>query len=88
MMTYKELKQMTTGIKYYEVWVGSKVCRDLDDGRYDDYQVVGLEFMSGDYYGNTCIVDLKKVDQKQSIFFYFQEETVLRGFRNRQQFVH
>lgn len=62
MMTYKELKQMTTGIKYYEVWVGSKVCRDLDDRRYDDYQVVGLEFMSGDYYGNTCIVDLKKVD--------------------------
>lgn len=53
---------MTTGVNYYEVWVESKVCRDSDDGRYDDYQVVGLEFMSGDYYGNTCIVDLKKVD--------------------------
>lgn len=68
-MTYKELKQITTGVNYYEVWVESKVCRDSDDGRYDEYQVVGLEFMSGDYYGNTCIVDLKKVDQKQSIFF-------------------
>ena len=61
-MTYKELKQMTTGVNYYEVWVESKVCRESDDGRYDEYQVVGLEFMSGDYYENTCIVDLKKVD--------------------------
>jgi hypothetical protein len=59
MITFRELKNMMSGVESYEVWMGNSLYKGkvVDSGKFDEMTVIGIE-IAGGFNGNICVVDL------------------------------
>lgn len=74
MMTFKKFREMTSGVSHYQLFFRGKWIVGKEIFEYDDYIITEFDFVSDDSGTITCTIDIEEVDQKQSIFFIFENE--------------
>ena len=75
-MTFKEFREITSGVHTYQLFFRGKWIVGKEVFEYDNYLITEFDFVSDDSGTITCTLDIKEVDQKQSIFFFTRNDPV------------
>ena len=80
MMTFKTFREITSGVSHYQLYFRDKWIVGKEVFEYDNYLITEFDFVSDDSGTITCTLDIKEVDQRQSIFFLYPETDPVSGW--------
>ena len=73
-MTFKEFREMTSGVSHYQLFFRGKWIVGKEIFEYDDYIITEFDFVSDDSGTITCTIDIEEVDYFQSTSSIFENE--------------